>query len=419
MARYTILMTLMGLEIGGAETHVVELSKELKKMGYRIIVASNGGVYEKELEENKVKITQLEEEKTQKLDKKNSLSQNKEKFENELKEKEDELSKLTEKLSTKEIEIENKKQQIEQNVDNRYEKNVQISSLDTNHEAINKQITSTKGEIQLTISELDSTRITKQELSKSFNEIENDRNKILKSLEEANKQKEEAISKIKEFETKINTYAQEERMKTSRLNFLVETEKEKMKSNLLRAVSHDLRTPLTCIVLSATTLLENNLEKQEAPKLLNDIIQDAQWLIHMVENLLIVTRINNEHAIIKKQYEAVVQTEGPCLIIAGAGSGKTKVLTHKIAYLIDEKNIKPWDILAITFTNKAANEMKERVTNLVGEIANDMWIGTFHSICVRILRKFIDRVGFETSFVIFDTSDQKTLMKQILKAQKL
>ncbi len=183
--------------------------------------------YEKELEENKVKITQLEEEKTQKLDKKNSLSQNKEKFENELKEKEDELSKLTEKLSTKEIEIENKKQQIEQNVDNRYEKNVQISSLDTNHEAINKQITSTKGEIQLTISELDSTRITKQELSKSFNEIENDRNKILKSLEEANKQKEEAISKIKEFETKINTYAQEERMKTSRLNFLVETEKEK------------------------------------------------------------------------------------------------------------------------------------------------------------------------------------------------
>ena len=120
-----------------------------------------------------------------------------------------------------------------------------------------------------------------------------------------------------------------------------------------------------------------------------------------------------------KQYEAVVETEGPCLIIAGAGSGKTKVLTHKIAYLIDEKDIKPWDILAITFTNKAANEMKERVTNLVGEIANDMWIGTFHSICVRILRKFIDRIGFETSFVIFDTSDQKTLMKQILKAQNI
>ena len=121
----------------------------------------------------------------------------------------------------------------------------------------------------------------------------------------------------------------------------------------------------------------------------------------------------------EKQYEAVVQTDGPCLVIAGAGSGKTKVLTHKIAYLIDEKDVKPWDILAITFTNKAANEMKERVTNLVGEIANDMWIGTFHSICVKILRKFIDRIGFETSFVIFDTSDQKTLMKQILKAQNV
>ena len=121
----------------------------------------------------------------------------------------------------------------------------------------------------------------------------------------------------------------------------------------------------------------------------------------------------------EKQYEAVINTEGPCLIIAGAGSGKTKVLTHKIAYLIDEKDVKPWDILAITFTNKAANEMKERVTNLVGEIANDMWIGTFHAVCVRILRKFIDRLGFQTSFVIFDTSDQKTMIKQIIKSQNL
>ena len=121
----------------------------------------------------------------------------------------------------------------------------------------------------------------------------------------------------------------------------------------------------------------------------------------------------------EKQYEAVINTDGPCLIIAGAGSGKTKVLTHKIAYLIDEKDVKPWDILAITFTNKAANEMKERVTNLVGDIASDMWIGTFHSICVRILRKFIDRIGFQTSFVIFDTSDQKTMVKQIIKAQNL
>ncbi len=120
-----------------------------------------------------------------------------------------------------------------------------------------------------------------------------------------------------------------------------------------------------------------------------------------------------------KQYEAVVNTEGPCLVIAGAGSGKTKVLTHKIAYLIGEKNVKPWDILAITFTNKAANEMKTRVENLVGDIAKDMWIGTFHSICVRILRKQIDRLGFDSSFIIFDTSDQKTLIKQIIKSQNL
>ena len=116
-----------------------------------------------------------------------------------------------------------------------------------------------------------------------------------------------------------------------------------------------------------------------------------------------------------KQYEAVVNTEGPCLVIAGAGSGKTKVLTHKIAYLIEEKEVKPWNILAITFTNKAANEMKERVENLVGSSAQDIWMGTFHSICVRILRKFIDRIGFDHSFVIFDTSDQRTLIKECLK----
>ena len=116
-----------------------------------------------------------------------------------------------------------------------------------------------------------------------------------------------------------------------------------------------------------------------------------------------------------KQYEAVVNTEGPCLVIAGAGSGKTKVLTHKIAYLIGEKGAKPWDILAITFTNKAANEMKERIANLIGDDAKDIWMGTFHSICVRILRRFIDRIGFDTSFIIFDTSDQRTLVKGCLK----
>ena len=116
-----------------------------------------------------------------------------------------------------------------------------------------------------------------------------------------------------------------------------------------------------------------------------------------------------------KQYEAVINTEGPCLVIAGAGSGKTKVLTHKIAHLIGEKGAKPWDILAITFTNKAANEMKERIANLIGDDAKDIWMGTYHSICVRILRRFIDRIGFDTSFIIFDTSDQRTLVKACMK----
>ncbi len=116
-----------------------------------------------------------------------------------------------------------------------------------------------------------------------------------------------------------------------------------------------------------------------------------------------------------KQYEAVINTEGPCLVIAGAGSGKTKVLTHKIAYIMEQKKALPWNILAITFTNKAANEMKERIEKLVGDAGKDMWIGTFHSISVRILRKFIDRIGFESSFIIFDSTDQKTLIKQCMK----
>ena len=120
-----------------------------------------------------------------------------------------------------------------------------------------------------------------------------------------------------------------------------------------------------------------------------------------------------------KQKEAVLATEGPCLVIAGAGSGKTKVLTHKIAYLMSEMYVKPWNILAITFTNKAANEMKERVEKLVGDAAKDMWIGTFHSICVRILRKYIDRLGYDHSFLIFDTSDQKTLIKECMKSLKI
>lgn len=116
----------------------------------------------------------------------------------------------------------------------------------------------------------------------------------------------------------------------------------------------------------------------------------------------------------KEQREAVLNINGPELVIAGAGSGKTKVLTYKIAYLLNGKDVKPWNILAITFTNKAANEMKERVEKIVGEDTKDIWLGTFHSICVRILRKHIDKLGFENNFLIFDTLDQKALVKECM-----
>ena len=115
------------------------------------------------------------------------------------------------------------------------------------------------------------------------------------------------------------------------------------------------------------------------------------------------------------QQEAVFCTEGPLLVLAGAGSGKTRVLTHRIAYLIEEKQVKPWNILAITFTNKAAAEMRERVDRLVDFGAESIWVSTFHSSCVRILRRYIDYLGYNTNFTIYDSDDQKTLMKQIFK----
>ena len=117
----------------------------------------------------------------------------------------------------------------------------------------------------------------------------------------------------------------------------------------------------------------------------------------------------------KEQKEAVFHTEGPLLILAGAGSGKTRVLTHRIAYLMDEKGVNGWNILAITFTNKAAGEMRERVDRLVGFGAESIWVSTFHSTCVRILRRHIDRLGYDTNFTIYDTDDQKTLMKDVCK----
>ena len=115
------------------------------------------------------------------------------------------------------------------------------------------------------------------------------------------------------------------------------------------------------------------------------------------------------------QREAVYHTDGPLLILAGAGSGKTRVLTHRIAYLIGERDVNPWNILAITFTNKAAEEMRQRVDNLVGFGAESVWVSTFHSACVRILRRFIDRLGYENHFTIYDTDDQKTLIKEVCR----
>ena len=120
-----------------------------------------------------------------------------------------------------------------------------------------------------------------------------------------------------------------------------------------------------------------------------------------------------------KQLEACCTTDGPLLILAGAGSGKTRVITHRIAYLIDEMSVNPYNILAITFTNKAAAEMRERVDNLVGFGAESVWVSTFHSMCVRILRKHIDKIGGTSSFTIYDASEQKTVVKEVLKYLQL
>ncbi|HFQ3631173.1 TPA: DNA helicase PcrA [Enterococcus faecium] len=116
-----------------------------------------------------------------------------------------------------------------------------------------------------------------------------------------------------------------------------------------------------------------------------------------------------------RQKEAVLHTDGPLLLMAGAGSGKTRVLTHRIAYLIEEKEVNPWNILAITFTNKAAKEMKERVNTILASGGEDVWVSTFHSMCVRILRRDVDFIGYNRNFTIIDSSEQLTLMKRILK----
>lgn len=121
----------------------------------------------------------------------------------------------------------------------------------------------------------------------------------------------------------------------------------------------------------------------------------------------------------EEQYIATTTVDGPLLILAGAGSGKTRVLTHRIAYMIKEKNVSPYEILAITFTNKAAGEMKERVKTLVGDTADSMWISTFHASCAKILRREIEAIGYKKDFTIYDSYDQKSLMKQVSKEMNI
>ena len=119
-----------------------------------------------------------------------------------------------------------------------------------------------------------------------------------------------------------------------------------------------------------------------------------------------------------QQKEAVLHTEGPLLVLAGAGTGKTRVLTHRIAYLVEEKGVAPWSILSITFTNKAAKEMKSRIEQLIGNRALDVWNGTFHACCVRILRREIEKLGFGSNFVIYDAADQQAVIKDCLNQLK-
>ena len=222
--------------------HIEEMSnigfqsqKEIEMLNSDINVANtrignnkeNSKRYEKEIEELKTRIKELQEEIEQKQEKKNNLKQNKEKFEKELKEKQEELEKITKKLSAKELEIEGYKAQVEENVDKKYELQSEIHTKDINFENYEKRQKQIKGEIASYISELDSTRLQKDEVSKGFYEINSKRNKVLSNLEEINKKKEEADKKIKNYDNLINNYQSEIRVKESKLRFLIETEKEK------------------------------------------------------------------------------------------------------------------------------------------------------------------------------------------------
>ncbi len=251
-----------------------ESSKQIEQINSNINVANerisnnkeNYTRYEKEIEENKLRIKELEEEKAIKIEKKTNLLGNREKFQKELEEKEKKLEELTKKLSTKELEMENKKAKVEQNVDKRYEKNSEINTIDVNFE--NKELREKilKTEIQNTISELDSSRFTKEDISKTFSEIEAKRNSIKKSLEEISQKRDNANTKISEYTKNINALETEERIKSSRLKFLQETEKEKegyirsVKSLLLDCEKNPSLSKGTCGVLSNLIKVEKQYE---------------------------------------------------------------------------------------------------------------------------------------------------------------
>ncbi len=222
-------------EIEAMQNIGFESSKQIEQINSNVNVANeriannkeNFARYEKEIEETKSRVQELEEERTSKIEKKTNLNNNKEKFQKELEEKEKALEELSKKLSSKELEIEAKKSQVEKNVDLKYEKNSEINTIEVNLENSIKREETLKSEINLTISELDSTRITKEDIAKTFNEIEASRNTIVKALDEINEKRNTANEKIKKYDNNINAYESEERIKTSRLKFLQETEREK------------------------------------------------------------------------------------------------------------------------------------------------------------------------------------------------
>ena len=222
-------------EIEKAQNLGFESGKQIEQINSNINVANerianneeNCMRYEEEINQSKVRIQELEEEKTSKIEKKTSLFANKEKFQKELDEKEKALEEQTKKLSSKELEIEEKKAQVEKNTDQKYEKNAEINTIEVNLENDEKRSKTLKNEIQIAISELDSTRITKEEIAKTFNEIEKKRNDIAKSLKEMNAKKIEHEEKMKKYNSNINTLETEERIKSSRLKFLRRNRKRK------------------------------------------------------------------------------------------------------------------------------------------------------------------------------------------------